>query len=175
MSATAAHPNGGHPVSTDREATERANRKATLLLFAGLSMLAVVAVVVGVIANAVIDHHASVPAAEASTLTAPQQISLYVAPSWKPGPDGERHDAFSKTDFNVKAGQTVRLTIDNRDDAIHSITSPTAGVDVVVRPGTHTYTLTVSRAGRFEWFCAYECDPFSMGHVGYMRGYITAS
>ena len=42
-------------------------------------------------------------------------------------------------------------------------------------PGVYTYTLIVHQAGRLKWVCAYECDPFSMGHTGYMQGYITAS
>jgi hypothetical protein len=57
----------------------------------------------------------------------------------------------------------------------HSITSAQAGVNIVVMPGVYTYTLIVHQAGRLKWVCAYECDPFSMGHTGYMQGYITAS
>jgi hypothetical protein len=39
----------------------------------------------------------------------------------------------------------------------------------------HTYTLLVRKAGRFQWLCMMPCDPYSMAHDGYMRGYITAS
>ncbi len=118
---------------------------------------------------------ATVKGSVGAALDVPQRVSLYVAPSWKLGPDGERHDAFSKTDFNVKVGQQVQMTIDNRDSAVHSITSADAGVSILVKPGLHTYTLVVHQAGRFKWVCAFTCDPFSMGHVGYMQGYITAS
>ncbi|HST55507.1 MAG TPA: hypothetical protein VLJ42_06390 [Solirubrobacteraceae bacterium] len=69
----------------------------------------------------------------------------------------------------------MQLTIDNRDDVVHSITAAGAGVNVLVKPGIHAYTLVVHQAGRFKWICAYTCDPFSMEHTGYMQGYITAT
>jgi hypothetical protein len=52
--------------------------------------------------------------------------------------------------------------------------SAVAVVNILVRPGTHSYALLVRRAGHFEWYCMQPCDPFSMSHLGYMRGYITA-
>jgi heme/copper-type cytochrome/quinol oxidase subunit 2 len=57
----------------------------------------------------------------------------------------------------------------------HSITAPAAGVNIVVMPGVHTYTLVVKRAGTFLWFCTFQCDEWAMQHPGYMSGYITAS
>jgi heme/copper-type cytochrome/quinol oxidase subunit 2 len=69
----------------------------------------------------------------------------------------------------------VQLTIDNKDDAVHSITATEAGVSIVVMPGVHTYTLLVHKAGHFKWICAYPCDPFAMARVAYMQGYITAT
>lgn len=99
-------------------------------------------------------------------------VYLSVSPGIKPGPDGELHDAFSVTSFEVQAGHTVKLVIDNTDDTVHSITSPAAGVNIVVRPGTHTYTLRVQKPGIFQWYCNYPCDPYSMMHDGYMRGTI---
>src|SRR5579871_2378696 len=72
-------------------------------------------------------------------------VYLSVSPGVKPGPDGKLHDAFSVTSFNVHAGQPVKLVIDNTDSAVHSITSPTAGVNIVVKPGTHSYTLLVKK------------------------------
>jgi heme/copper-type cytochrome/quinol oxidase subunit 2 len=101
-------------------------------------------------------------------------VYLSVSPGVKPGPDGKLHDAFSVTNFTVRAGHPVKLVINNTDTVPHSITAPGAGVNIVVRPGTHTYTLLVHSSGRFEWFCTYPCDPFSMTHVGYMRGFITS-
>jgi len=102
-------------------------------------------------------------------------VYLTVSPAIKPGPDGKLHDAFSVTTFYAHVGQPVRLVINNTDTSDHSITAPGAGVSITVRPGVHAYTLLVRKAGRFEWFCVYPCDPYSMSHVGYMRGYIIAS
>jgi hypothetical protein len=101
-------------------------------------------------------------------------VYLTVSPEIKPGPDGKLHDAFSVTNFDVRAGQPVKLVINNTDSAPHSITSPGAGVSILVRPGVHTYTLLVHRVGKFRWFCPYPCDPYSMAHLGYMQGYITS-
>jgi len=101
-------------------------------------------------------------------------VYMSVSPGIKPGPDGKLHDAFSATSFDVRAGRPVKLVIDNTDDTVHSITSPRAGVNIVVRPGTHTYTLLVEKTGVYQWYCNYPCDPYSMMHAGYMRGTITA-
>jgi hypothetical protein len=117
------------------------------------------------------------PAAPASAAPAPPPkiVDVTVAAEAKKGPEGKRYDAFSVTNFNVKAGQPLTLHIDNTDTVPHSITSPEAGVNIVVQPGTHDYTLQVSKAGKFEWNCALPCDPWAMAHPGYMAGYITAS
>lgn len=101
-------------------------------------------------------------------------VYLSVTPGIKPAPDGKLHDAFSVSNFTVHADQPVKLVINNTDSSPHSITAPDAGVNILVRPGTHTYTLLVRKAGRFEWYCMQPCDPYSMAHVGYMRGYITS-
>ena len=118
-------------------------------------------------------------AANPTTTVATPLIRLSVEGGSKRGPDGKLHDAFSKTNFNVKVGQAVRLQIDNKDDAPHSITSAEAGVSVIALPGTHTYTMVVKTAGRFEWVCILPCDSeaagWAMTHPGYMAGYITAS
>lgn len=108
--------------------------------------------------------------------TAPVASTLYlsVSPGVKPGPDGKLHDAYSVTNFDVRAGQPVKLVIDNTDSSPHSITAPAAGVNIVVRPGTHTYTLLVHKSGVFQWYCDYPCDPYAMTHSGYMRGTITS-
>ncbi|MFZ0386315.1 MAG: cupredoxin domain-containing protein [Solirubrobacteraceae bacterium] len=102
-------------------------------------------------------------------------VYLTVSPGVKPGADGKLHDAFSVTNFYVHAGQPIKLVINNTDSAAHSIVAPGAGVSIMVKPGTHTYTLLVRKAGRFQWFCGMPCDPYSMAHDGYMRGFITAS
>ncbi len=108
--------------------------------------------------------------------TAPVAGTIYmsVSPGIKPGPDGKLHDAFSVTSFEVHAGRPVTLVIDNTDTVPHSITSPSAGVNIVARPGTHSYTLLVEKTGVFQWYCTYPCDPYSMMHDGYMRGTITS-
>jgi hypothetical protein len=119
---------------------------------------------------------AAVPSTTAQApTTAAQVINLKVIPEGKKGPEGTLHDDFTVTEFNVKVGQPVTLHIDNTDNTVHSITSAEAGVNIIVRPGIHDYTLKVSKAGKFEWNCAFPCDPWSMSHTGYMAGYITAS
>jgi hypothetical protein len=164
------------PEYISSQATERANRRATVALFSGIVALAIAGITAGALANSMIKHHPMAGAMLGGTANGGvQRLSLYVAPSWKKGPEGELHDAFSKTDFHVAVGQTLALTIDNRDQAIHSITAAAAGVNIIVLPGKHTYTLVVQKAGHFKWICVYVCDPFSMGHAGYMQGYITAS
>ncbi|WP_249009779.1 hypothetical protein [Conexibacter sp. DBS9H8] len=101
-------------------------------------------------------------------------VYLSVAPGVKPGPDGQLHDAFSQTTFAAYVGRPVRLVINNTDTVPHSIVSAAAGVDITVRPGTHTYTLLVKKSGIFQWHCSFPCDPYSMSHVGYMMGTIVA-
>jgi uncharacterized cupredoxin-like copper-binding protein len=121
---------------------------------------------------------ATAPATAAST--APVKVmDLKVIPVSKMGPDHKMHDAFTQTEFAVKVGQAVKLRIDNKDEGEHSITSPVIGVNIVVKPGIHTYTLVVNKAGRFQWYCMVPCDSdakgWAMQNPGYMSGYITAS
>jgi plastocyanin len=108
----------------------------------------------------------------------PTAVKLKVIPMGKKGPDGKLHDDFTVTNFAVHVGQSVKLTINNTDNQPHSISSPPAGVSIVARPGTHTYTLLVNKSGRFLWYCAYPCDSdahgWAMTHPGFMSGYITA-
>lgn len=109
----------------------------------------------------------------------PQVIDTKIVGGAKRGPDGKEHDIFTVTNFNVKVGQPVKIRIDNTDDVPHSITSAAAGVNVIAQPGVHTYTMTVSTAGKFQWNCMLPCDTdangWAMQHPGYMSGYITAS
>lgn len=102
-------------------------------------------------------------------------VVLKIIAEYKRGPEGEKHDAFTTTDFAVRAGQPQQLRIDNTDSVPHSITSPEAGVNIVVTPGTHTYTLLVRHPGSFLWFCTFVCDEWAMEHPGYMSGYINVS
>ncbi len=102
-------------------------------------------------------------------------VDLSVIAEYKRGPEGEKHDAFTTTEFSVRAGQPQELKIDNTDSVPHSITVPEAGVNIVVMPGNHTYTLLVKQPGRYLWFCTFVCDEWAMQHPGYMSGYITVT
>jgi plastocyanin len=123
----------------------------------------------------------SAPVAAAAVPSAPvaQPISVSVAGSIKKGPDGKMHDAFSRTNFAVKVGQPTQLRIDNKDASPHSITAPGTGVNIIITPGVHTYTIIATKAGRYEWMCVIPCDSdahgWAMKHPGYMAGYITAA
>jgi heme/copper-type cytochrome/quinol oxidase subunit 2 len=119
-------------------------------------------------------------AATAPAVTAPARTeSLKIVGGAKLGPDGKKHDEFTKTEFAVKVGQPLKLKIDNTDDVPHSITAPVVGINLMIRPGVHTYTLVVTQAGKFQWFCIIPCDSdaggWAMSHPGFMAGYITAT
>jgi hypothetical protein len=118
-------------------------------------------------------------AANATSTLPPKVISLKVVPQGKLGPDKKMHDTFTQTEFAVKVGQKLDLKIDNTDEGEHSITSPEIGVNIVVKPGVHTYEVVVKEKGRFSWFCVIPCDDESNGwamqHAGFMSGYITAT
>lgn len=122
---------------------------------------------------------ASAAAPAAVSVAAAKAVDVKIVGAAKPGPDGKRHDMFTKTEFAVKVGQPVTLRIDNTDNAPHSITSPAAGVNIIAQPGVHTYTLIVKQAGKFQWNCMLPCDSdaggWAMQHPGYMSGYITAA
>lgn len=120
----------------------------------------------------------STPSGTPGTLPT-KTISLEVVPGGKLGPDGIKHDYFTKTNFAAKVGQKIDLKIDNTDEGEHSITSPEIGVNIIVKPGVHTYEIVVKEKGRFSWFCVIPCDDqangWAMQHAGYMSGYITAT
>ncbi len=121
---------------------------------------------------------ASTPTGTPSALPT-KTISLKVIPGGKLGPDGIKHDTFSQTEFAAKVGQKLDLKIDNTDEGEHSVTSPEIGVNIIVKPGVHTYEIVVKEKGRFSWFCVIPCDDeangWAMQHAGYMAGYITAT
>ena len=121
---------------------------------------------------------ASTPTGTPGTLPT-KTISLKVVAGGKLGPDGIKHDTFTQTEFAAKVGQKLDLKIDNTDEGEHSITSPQIGVNVIVKPGVHTYEIVVKEKGRFSWFCVIPCDDtangWAMQHAGYMSGYITAT
>src|SRR5262249_52405374 len=109
----------------------------------------------------------------------PLVLDVAIRSESKLGPDGIKHDAYSRTEFAVKAGRPLSLRIDNTDTQPHSITSTAAGVDIIALPGTHNYSLFVKNPGRYRWRCMMMCDTgangWAMTHVGYMSGYITAT
>ena len=120
----------------------------------------------------------STSASSPSTLP-PKSISLKVVAGGQRGPDGAMHDTFTKTEFAAKVGQKLDLKIDNTDEGEHSITSPEIGVNIIVKPGVHTYEIVVKEKGRFSWFCVIPCDEdtngWAMQHAGFMAGYIAAT
>jgi len=164
--------------------------KSVLEVLAGLGILA--ALLMSIIAlNQSSDHNTvtitsgvAAPAtgstSSSAAAAAPAKlISLEVIPGGKLGPDKLKHDYYTKTEFAVKVGQKLDLKIDNTDEGEHSITSPEIGVNIVVKPGIHTYQLVVKEKGRFSWFCIIPCDTeangWAMLHAGYMGGFITAT
>ncbi len=97
----------------------------------------------------------------------------------KKGPEGTWHDAFLPANFTVKPGATVTVTAVNYDEGAHSFTSPTLGTNVIIpagsakHPRATTFTFHApKKAGNYLWYCNQPCDPFSMSHIGFMRGYV---
>ncbi|MHB1570715.1 MAG: cupredoxin domain-containing protein [Solirubrobacteraceae bacterium] len=166
--------------STETEPTERRSRRLPTVTAVLLSAFAVVLALIG--ADVALISGAQKPAPRiinvvhlaASNSSIAPVVYMTVSPDMKPGADGKLHDAYSVSDFYVRAGHPIKLVIHNTDNVPHSITSPAAGVNITIRPGTHTYTLVVDKTGRFQWHCRYPCDPYSMAHDGYMMGYITS-
>ncbi len=158
---------------------DAAARKFGLKALAGAGILAAVLMsMVALVQSSERDEaRAASQAAERAAALPPvaKAVDLSVIAEYKRGPEGEKHDAFTTTEFAVRAGRPQQLRIDNTDSVPHSITSPGAGVNIVVMPGTHTYTLLVKQPGTFLWFCTFVCDEWAMEHPGYMSGYITAS
>ncbi len=177
--STAQEPDRDTEARYRHEFGQAAARKFGLKALAGAGILA--AVLMSMIALAQSGerqeaHAASRYAAEQAAALPPvaKTVSLSVIPEYKRGPEDEKHDAFTTTEFTVRAGQPQQLKIDNTDTVPHSITAPEANVKIVVMPGTHIYTLLVKQPGRYLWFCTFVCDEWAMQHTGYMSGYITA-
>jgi hypothetical protein len=169
-----------------REFGEAAARRFGLRALAGVGILAALVMSLVALINTSERQQASATplsavnqasaASPANASSAPAAVvELKIVAEGKKGPEGKLHDNFTVTEFHVTVGQPVTLRIDNTDTVPHSITSPEAGVNIVASPGTHGYTLLVKTAGRFEWHCVFPCDPWAMVHVGYMRGFITAT
>jgi plastocyanin len=118
-------------------------------------------------------------------------VTMYVLPGplakkvgYK-GSDGRYHDMFTPTNIVVKAGETVRVNVINYDDGTHSITSPSLGINELIKGGkdidtkepadvlkkeltlgigedtipvTTSFTLHITKVGTYRWFCTQPCD-----------------
>jgi heme/copper-type cytochrome/quinol oxidase subunit 2 len=168
------------------DAAVNRNGKVLLAALAGVGILAALLMSMVALMRSGEGHMtiaAAQPAAKQALAVAPapaaKAIDLKIIGSYRTGPDGAKHDAFTKTEFAVKVGQPLKLKIDNTDDVPHSITAPIVGVNITAAPGTHTYTLLVKQAGRFQWYCMIPCDSdahgWAMQNPGFMSGYITAT
>jgi hypothetical protein len=148
-----------------------------LLVLYGLGILAALLMSAIALANS---RAGKSTEARAQASGAPSQVlDVAIRPESKLGPDGNKHDAYSQTEFAVKAGRPLTLRIDNTDAQPHSITSTAAGVEIIALPGTHDYSLLVKKPGRYRWRCMIVCDSgangWAMTHAGYMSGFITAT
>jgi len=123
----------------------------------------------------VLKQSSSAAAALAAPSAPAVTIKTTIVPEGKKGPEGTKHDVFSVTNFNVKVGQPLKIVVDNTDETNHSITSPEAGVNVITTPGVHTYTVIITKAGKFSWACVIPCDNWAMQHAGYMAGYFNVT
>jgi uncharacterized cupredoxin-like copper-binding protein len=187
--ASVGKPPRGLPPTDQEKFDAEVNRKGGLFLqvLGAVGIIAAIGIATVALVVASQNHSStmlmpSAPVAAAPVAAAPavaRTISFSVAGSIKKGPDGKMHDAFSKTNFAVSVGKPTQMRIDNKDSSPHSITAPGTGVNIIVNPGVHTYTVVATKAGRFEWMCVIPCDSdahgWAMTHPGYMAGYITAT
>jgi heme/copper-type cytochrome/quinol oxidase subunit 2 len=85
------------------------------------------------------------------------------------GPDGLPHDIMVPSNFVLKVGVPVTLTVVNYDEGPHSITAPNLGLNLMLKSGkeqpdksvipvTTTFNFTPAKKGVFRWFCALPCD-----------------
>jgi heme/copper-type cytochrome/quinol oxidase subunit 2 len=135
-------------------------------------------------------------AGAASSRSGTQQLTVYVFRGVQhiKGPDGRSHDTMVPSNFVVKAGVPVQVTVINNDEMPHSITAPTFGLDQMIKPGkttgpeqvksvTTTFTFTAKKKGVFRWYCKIPCDHkanlWAMGpgysgpsKEGFMAGFI---
>lgn len=153
------------------------NKRALLALY-GLGICAALLMSAIALANSTKDPATTAGSGAAQRVTA-SVLAVTIRPEYKLGSDGKRHDAYSQTEFALHAGRALTLRIDNTDGQPHSITSATAGVNIVAMPGTHVYTLLVRTPGHYAWRCEFNCDTgangWAMTHRGYMSGFITVS
>jgi heme/copper-type cytochrome/quinol oxidase subunit 2 len=135
-------------------------------------------------------------AGAASSTSGKQQLTVYIfrGVTHIKGPDGKSHDTMVPSNFVVKAGVPVQVKVINNDEASHSITAPTLGLDQIIKPGnqtgpktvspvTTTFTFTAKKKGVYRWYCKVPCDHkanlWAMGpgysgpsKEGFMAGFI---
>lgn len=116
--------------------------------------------------------------------TAAEHVNLVIKSDTehgKKGSDGQWHDAYLPANFTVQQGDEVVVTVRNYDDMPHTFTAPGLKVSAVIpkgsetKAGVATFTFTASKAGSYLWWCALPCDPWSMSHLGFMRGHVTVA
>jgi len=112
-------------------------------------------------------------------------LSMDILGSFKLGPDGKYHDAFSPWSLKVPAGDRVILTIYNWDSMPHTFTVPRLKINVTTAsrvkegdPGVTIVKFTAPRGpGKYSFLCTIPCDSdnhdWSMGQLGYMDGTLT--
>ncbi|HYM68444.1 MAG TPA: hypothetical protein VEZ44_02535 [bacterium] len=126
---------------------------------------------------------------------ADQQMTMYVfrGVTGILGPDGKGHDTIVPSNFVVKLGVPVHLSIINYDEGAHTITAKDLGLDIQIKGGkqvgtnvepvTTTASFTPSKKGTFRWYCSLACDAGGHGWAmeqgyagiakeGYMAGFI---
>ncbi len=199
MATETVHPpdTNGRGQTPDSGAPEQQNARAWhewLAVGVGLAgLLSIAAIIVSLVAlsaknpNAgprTVTVQAASPAANSTPAVAPLAVKMIVKTDTehgKKGPDGQWHDAILGGNLTVKAGQTVTVTVTNFDDAPHSYTAPDLGLNARIPGGsatgkTTTFTFKApTKAGTYQWFCAFPCDPWAMAHDGYMRGHVTVT
>lgn len=85
------------------------------------------------------------------------------------GPDGKPHDVMIPTNFVIKAGVPVTMTVTNYDEGPHTITATEMGLNAQIKPGNEvskgkilpvktTFTFTAQKKGVYRWYCALPCD-----------------
>ena len=84
------------------------------------------------------------------------------------GPDGLSHDTIAPANFVLKKGVPATIKVINYDEGAHSITAPSLGLNLTIKPGiekgatvtpvTTTFTFTPTKTGVFRWWCALPCD-----------------
>ena len=169
-----------HDLRARADAPREGRRSANAFVVAALASGALV---VGFLAGAIVRWAPSTPAVTSEPVvhSQAQQVVLLIDPPPDGGltnPRGQLVDAFIPSDFSVRTGSPVRLTIYNYDDTPHTFTATGLSVDAVIPPalptgpGNVTDGFTPTVTGSFPWHCRVQCNKWSMARAGYMRGVV---